>query len=70
MPNYYGHMNWGSGVGWLLVALIITALVVHILDRWPTRQARVDPLEHLEHRLAAGEVSLEEYQRIRDALSA
>ena len=71
LAYFYMHdMSWGWGIlmmiGWLAVwALIIWGAVTVWRDRTPDRSAR----EVLDRRLAAGEISVDEYERLRSALS-
>ena len=67
-------MGWWmlfGGVFWILFIGALVYLFSSAFDRGTgNRQARVDtPLEVAKRRLAAGEISHEEYERIRDALS-
>ena len=71
LADFYMHdMSWGWGIlmmiGWLAFwALIIWGAIAIWRDRTPDRSAR----ETLDRRLAAGEISIEEYDRLRAALS-
>ena len=65
----YNHMDWGWGIlmtlGWVIVLGLLAALLVAaIRDRGGT-SAR----DLLDKRLAAGEISVEEYERARAAMS-
>lgn len=74
--------SWGGGGGWfpsgLLGLVLIGAIVWAILagrrrpadtdHRQGARADRDDALRILKRRLAAGEISLEEYERLRQAV--
>ena len=67
---YYDHMGWGWGVlmtlGWIILLGLFAALVVAaVRDRNSKRSAR----EVLDERLASGEITVDEYQRLRSAMS-
>ena len=67
---YWNHMDLGWGVlmtvGWIvLIALLIVVLVNATRDR-QTMSAR----DLLDTRLAAGEISVEEYERARAAITS
>lgn len=67
---YYDHMGWGWGVlmalGWfILVGLFIAVIVGMLRDRNVKQSAR----ELLDQRLASGEITLDEYQRLRSAMN-
>jgi uncharacterized membrane protein len=66
----YNHMGWGWGIlmmlGWvILLGLFVMLLVSAMRDRGSSPSAR----EVLDKRLAAGEISIEEYDRARTAMS-
>ena len=71
---------WGAhdGMGWWMVFgsvwfvifwAAIVWLIVSAVDRGPSRQAGETPLEILKRRYARGEVSKEEYDRMRHDLA-
>ena len=65
----YNHMDWGWGIlmtlGWvILLGLLAAVLVAAIRDRGGT-SAR----DLLDKRLAAGEISVDEYERALSAMS-
>lgn len=67
---YYDHMSWGWAVlmtiGWVILVGLFVALIVGALrDRSAKQSAR----ELLDRRLAAGEIDLDEYERLRSAMS-
>ena len=67
---YWNHMAWGWGVfmtvGWVILLGLFVALVVNATRDRPGPSAR----EVLDQRLAAGEISVEEYERARSAMSS
>ena len=71
----YGEYGWMFGYGWLwMVAFwaIVIGLVVWAattLLRQPDRRTDLTPLETLKRRYAAGELSLEEFERAKGALA-
>jgi uncharacterized membrane protein len=60
-----------GGVFWLIFIGTLAYLFVSVFDRGPANPtARFEsPLDIAKRRLAAGEISQEEYERIRDTLS-
>jgi len=76
---WHEHMNTG---GWVFMVLgniviwsLIFAFIIWLMQDWRTRQHHrqrtLDPslLEILDRRLASGEISTEEHQRVRNTLS-
>ena len=66
----YNHMSWGWGIlmtlGWvILLGLFVMLLVSAMRDRGGSSAREV-----LDRRLAAGEITIEEYERVRGAMSA
>jgi uncharacterized membrane protein len=66
----YNHMSWGWGIlmtlGWMiLLGLFVAVLVSAMRDRGGSSARDV-----LDKRLAAGEISLEDYERTRAAITA
>jgi uncharacterized membrane protein len=66
----YNHMSWGWGIlmtlGWvILLGLFVAVLVSAMRDRGGSSAREV-----LDKRLAAGEISLEDYERARAAITA
>ena len=73
MNGWMGHMwnFWGMGWGmWLWLLILIGAGYLFYLRFIPrsSRSFRKDPLEVARFRLARGEISPEEFQRISEAL--
>jgi uncharacterized membrane protein len=67
---YYHHMGWGWAVlmtlGWLaLLGLFVWVVTLAIRERRSPPSAR----ELLDRRLAKGELSIEDYERARAAMS-
>ncbi|MFY9487816.1 MAG: SHOCT domain-containing protein [Solirubrobacterales bacterium] len=75
--NWRMHGNFGDG--WGIVMTIIMVLfwaTILVLAIWFARSSAASrapnqtaPLEVLQHRLARGEISAEEYERLREKLS-
>jgi len=75
-------MDWGGGWVGLILNLVFFAGVLVVLGfgaAWLVRQLRgrplavggeTDPLEIVRQRLAAGEITIEEFEDIRDRLRA
>lgn len=71
--------GWGMGTGWIVMVvfwvLVVAALVWAVARLAPHpgggagRSTRETPVEVLQRRLANGEISSEEYLRIRDQLA-
>ncbi len=80
MWGYHGF--WGSGWGWPVLAITAVAMIACMVmmgrmmirhgasrPRWETgNRAGETPGQILERRLASGEIDVEEFQRLRDAL--
>ena len=70
-PMGWGHMNWGWGgafMGFLWVALI--ALIVYLVVRGQSSGAKETPLDILKKRYARGEISREEFERMKKDLES
>ena len=65
----YNHMDWGWGIlmtlGWVILLGLFAALLVGAMRDRGSTSAR----DLLDERLAAGEISIEEYERARAAMS-
>jgi uncharacterized membrane protein len=66
----YNHMSWGWGIlmtlGWVILLGLFVMLLVSPLRG---RGSSSSPREVLDKRLAAGEITIEEYERARGAMS-
>jgi putative membrane protein len=62
--------GFGGVIVWRLILWAAFSLIAAGRDRRATRTSTADAREVLERRLALGEISLEEYDRIRTALAA
>lgn len=76
------HGFWGSGWGWPVFAIMAVAMIACIAmmarmmmrhgpspPTWETSNRAEEPPEQiLERRLASGEIDVEEFRRLRDAL--
>jgi putative membrane protein len=80
VSSFNGHMgDWGAG-WWILMALMMVAFwglaiagvvwLVRTLASERHGHDRESPLEVLDHRLASGEITPEEYRERRATLSA
>lgn len=63
--DYYGHMAGMHAFWWVFWVVLIVALLFWRRDRWraPRGKPRETPHEVLRRRLAAGEISPEDYER-------
>lgn len=77
IADAFGMHNGDMGFGWFVVMVLFWGLVVFGVV-WLVRSAATPhptapsetPLDPLDRRLASGEISVEEYQARRDALSS
>lgn len=73
MYDHGGWMGGCGGIGMLLFSAIlivgIVFLVRHLTARGPTRAGEDAPLDILKRRYARGEISREEFERMRKDLS-
>lgn len=62
--DYYGHMGGMHFFWWIFWVVLIVALLFWRGDRWrgPREKSRETPHEVLRRRLAAGEISPEDYE--------
>lgn len=74
--NMHGDMGSGWGIIMLIGMILFWSLVV-VFAIWllrgggnPNATASETPLEILKQRLAQGEISIEEYDRLRDKLAS
>jgi putative membrane protein len=79
---YWDHMNgWGSSmmIFWTILWVALLGLAVWVVAQWGRgRRASDQPLlsppqnarDILDERLARGEIDVDEYQRLRDALGS
>lgn len=70
---YWGDYGWGMGFGWIfmilfwiLVILGIVFLVRLIAGFQKNKQSRESPLDILKKRYAKGEITKEEFQKMKD----
>jgi putative membrane protein len=72
--HYWGYYGWGAGMGimmivfWALVIIGIVYLVRYLAKGPPRYEPRETPLDILKKRYAKGEITKEEYNRIKDDL--
>jgi uncharacterized membrane protein len=66
---YYDHMGWGWGVLSTLAFLLLLALVVGVALSALRKRDGPTSREILDRRLASGEITVEEYERAREAMS-
>lgn len=56
-----GHY-WGMHLFWWIFWVVIFVLLFSLVTRVPRSRARTRPMEILQRRYAAGEISTEEYE--------
>ncbi len=72
---HWGNIGWGMGFGWIYMiifwVLIITAvvyLVKYFGKKMGSEMCQESPLDILKRRYARGEITKEEYGRMKDDL--
>jgi len=72
----WGTYGWGMGFGWIFMimfwALVIFGIVylVQVATKgWKSTEQRETPLDILKKRYAKGEITKEEFDRMKDDLS-
>lgn len=68
-----GDWGWAMMAFWIVLWVALVGLAVWAVSEWTGRrgdphEGRESPRDALDRRLAQGEISLEEYERTRDAL--
>ena len=65
-------MGWGSGMTHLIFMILIVSLAAVFISRIVPQQKRnmdsADSLSILKRRLASGEITLEEYEKLKNAI--
>ena len=65
-------MGWGSGMTQLMFMILIVSLAAVFISRMLPQQKRnmdsTDSLSILKRRLASGEISLEEYEKLKKSI--
>lgn len=73
MMDDWGHMTWGYGGMFMwLILLVLIGFVVYFVVRsgkWPGRDGEETPLEILKKRYARGEITQDEYDRMKKELA-
>ncbi len=72
---HWGDYGWGMGFGgifmiifWVFVILIVVYLVQSAVRGGKGQEQKETPLEILKKRYAAGEITKEEFERMKDDL--
>ncbi len=72
---HWGNYGWGMGLGWIYMivfwAAIITAVVylVRFIERKSGSELwHETPLDALKHRFARGEITKDDFERMKDDL--
>ena len=64
-----GIMGWGGGITNIIFAVLFITLAIIIINRLLPQHKKnsdaTDSIEILKRRLAAGEISLEEYEKLK-----
>lgn len=65
-------MGWGSGMTHLIFMILIVSLAVVFISRIMPQQKKnmdsTDSLSILKRRLSSGEITLEEYEKLKNAI--
>ena len=65
-------MGWGNGMTHLIFMILVVSLAAIFISRMLPQQKRnmdsADSLSILKRRLASGEISLEEYEKLKNAI--
>ena len=65
-------MGWGNGMTHLVFMILVVSLAAIFISRMLPQQKRnmdsADSLSILKRRLASGEISLEEYEKLKNAI--
>ena len=66
-----GYMSWGMGFGWMgvLFWIVLIVLFFGLATPVPRSRAKQTPLEILQRRYAAGEISTSEYEERKEKLT-
>ncbi len=70
----WGNYGWGMGFGWMFMvlfwALVILGImyIVQTISRRPGQGPEEKPLDILKKRYAKGEITKEEFERMKDDL--
>lgn len=72
MMGDWNHMPWGYGgvFMWLLLLVLIGVVIYFVVrgDKWMKKEGDESPLEILKKRYARGEITREEYNKIKKEL--
>lgn len=73
MMDDWGHMSWGFGglLMWLLLLVLIGFVVYFVMrsDKWMKRGGSEEtPLDILKKRYASGEITKQEYEKMKKDL--
>lgn len=65
-------MGWGNGMTHLIFMILIVSLAVVFISRIMSQQKKnmdsTDSLSILKRRLVSGEITLEEYEKLKNAI--
>lgn len=68
MMGYDGGWFWGMHVFWWLFWIVLIVIFFSLLSPVPRRRARETPLQILQRRFAAGEITEKEYEERKRTL--
>ena len=70
--NFMDYFGWGGGWIGMLIAVAVLALAIYfvcrLFSRKPCNFDRRDTLNILKHRLASGEITQEEYEKLKNVI--
>ena len=70
--NFMDYFGWGGGWTGMLIAVAVLALAIYFIYRLFSRKScnfdRRDTLNILKHRLASGEITQEEYEKLKNVI--
>lgn len=65
-------MGWGNGVSHMIFWILIIGFALMFISRWIPQQKRnsdaADSMDILKRRLASGEISFDEYEKLKKAM--
>ena len=70
--NFQNFFGWGGGWLGMLLAITVLLLVAYLISRLLTKKRynfdRRDSLNILKHRLASGEITHDEYEKLKNVI--
>ncbi len=72
----WGNVGWGMGFGWIYMLLFWAVVIASIgllvrsgSNRWGSGITHEAPLDILKHRYSKGEITREEFERMKEDLT-